>query len=84
MIYYEIVPTLEQKGVEKMKKKGYQKLKGFFVENDIKLKEVAKLLNVSRAVFSKKINQNGGDFKLSEAKIICETYNLDANIYFLN
>ena len=61
----------------------YMKLKLFLVENKILYKEVAELIGVSKSSFSRKINAKGEDFSLKQVKVICETYNLDANVYFL-
>lgn len=61
---------------------GYLKLKGFFAENGIKHKEVAKLIGVSESNFSKKINRNGEDFTKDQVVLICKHYNLNANEYF--
>lgn len=66
-----------------MEKRPYYKLKGYFVENDIKFQDVAKLLNVSNTSFSSKINRNGQDFTADEIRTMCCHYKLDANKFFL-
>lgn len=48
----------------------YNKIKAFFVENGIKHKEVAQLLQVNPNTISKKLNGFGGDFSLSDAKLL--------------
>lgn len=66
-----------------MKRKPYNKFKGFMVENDIKQEEVADLIGVTRSTFNTKLNRNGLDFSLKEVRKICLKYNLDANNFFL-
>lgn len=60
----------------------YVKLKQFMLEKKIKSKDMAKILGISKSLFSKKVNQKGSDFNLNEVRIICQKYNLDGNIYF--
>ncbi len=53
----------------------YTKLKIFFLEHDVKHKEVAKLLKISCSRFSLKINRyRGADFTADEIRVICKTY----------
>lgn len=60
--------------------KGYPKLKGVLAEKHIKNVEIARLLGKSNASVTNKLNGNNGiDFKASELKLICETYDIDAN-----
>ena len=66
-----------------IKKLPYLKLKGYLAENQIKSQDVARLLNLTDTTFSKKINRNGQDFNAEEIRIMCNEYNLDANIFFL-
>lgn len=62
----------------------YNKLKAYFVENGIKLKEVAELLGVSRVTLSYKLNRyRNADFSLKEVRTLCSRYNLSANEFFL-
>lgn len=61
---------------------GYVELKKYFMENAIKHKDVAKLINKDSSAFSKKLNKRGGDFSLEEARIICEKYNLSMQKFF--
>ena len=67
----------------RLKRKAYNKFKGFMVENNIKQEEVANLIGVTRSTFNTKLNRNGLDFSLEEVRIICRKYNLDANKFFL-
>lgn len=63
----------------------YFKLKSYFVENNIKQKDVAKALNITRSTLSKKINRiQESDFTLDECRQICLIYNLNPDIFFLN
>lgn len=48
----------------------YNKIKAYLVENDIKHREVATLLDVAPNTVSKKLNGFGGDFSLSDAKLL--------------
>lgn len=61
----------------------YYKFKGFLAENGIKHKDVAKLLKITPNNFSRKINRNGEDFTVEQISIMCKTYKLDANEFFL-
>lgn len=61
----------------------YTKFKGFLAENEIKHKEVADLIDVTVSNFSKKINRKGEDFTKDQIKIMCDTYHLNANEFFL-
>ncbi|HBF2805540.1 TPA: helix-turn-helix transcriptional regulator [Clostridioides difficile] len=60
----------------------YIKFKCFLIENNIRQKDIAKLLNVSESTLSKKINGKGGDFSIQELKIICKKCNLKAEVFF--
>lgn len=62
----------------------YLKFKMFLLENDIKHKDVAKLLDINPALFSQKINKKNSNFSLDEASIICSEYDLDLHEYFFN
>ena len=66
-----------------MGKMPYSKLKGYLVENNIRQKEVAALLGVTESTLSSKINRNGQDFTLEQVALLCKTYNLDPNEFFL-
>lgn len=61
----------------------FSKLKGFFVENNIKQQEVADLLGISRSTFNLKLNGKGMDFTCTEVRKMCQKYNLNADIFFL-
>lgn len=66
-----------------MEKIPYGKLKGFMAENGIKNKDMAELLGITETSFSSKINKKGQDFTAEQMRIICNTYQLDANKFFL-
>lgn len=82
-----VIYTCTEKGTRKESKLEnklpYLKLKGYFVENQIKYQDVAKLLDITNTSFNKKINRNGQDFNAQEIRTMCKKYNLDANIFFL-
>lgn len=65
-----------------MNKHGYVELKKFLIENNIKHGEVAEALGMTNSTFSLKINRKGADFNLSEARAICEKYNLEMQKFF--
>lgn len=61
----------------------YLELKKFFLSKNIKQYEIADLLGIDRSTFNSKLNSNSADFTLSEVRILCKKFNLDANKYFL-
>ena len=69
--------------MEKEKNKGYSKLKGYFVENNISQQDVAKLLEINRSTLNSKLNRNKADFTMEEARLISLKYGLDMNQFFL-
>ena len=60
----------------------YYKFKGYLAENNIQQKHVAKIINVSQATLSKRLNGKGGDFTIQDLKKICITLNVKAEIFF--
>lgn len=54
--------------METRNRQPYNKIKAYFVENEIKHKDVAALLKVKPNTISKKLNGFGGDFSLEDAK----------------
>ncbi|MFM1581242.1 helix-turn-helix transcriptional regulator [Helcococcus bovis] len=64
-------------------KMSYYKLKGFLAEQGIKHSKVAKILGISQTTFSKKINRNNADFNADEIRVICRTYNISSDEFFL-
>lgn len=69
---------------KKLERKPYFRLKGYLAENDIKQREVAKLVGKSPAAFNQNINGTGADFSARDIRIICENYKLSADEYFFN
>lgn len=60
----------------------YYKFKGYLAENNIQQKEVAKLLDISQATLSKRLNGKGGDFSIQDLKKICLNFKIKAEIFF--
>lgn len=83
MVIYNCTKIGTRKEVNLENKLPYLKLKGYFVENQIKYQDVAKLLDITSTSFNKKINRNGQDFNAEEIRRMCKEYKLDANIFFL-
>lgn len=66
------------------KDRGYLKYKIFLLEQGIKYAEEAKMLGISEATYSRKINRVGySDFTLDQVRAICKEHKLDANSFFL-
>jgi len=61
----------------------YTKFKAFLVENNINQREVAELLGKSPSALNQKLNGTGGDFSISEIRIICEHFKISADEFFL-
>lgn len=62
----------------------YQKFKSFLVENGIKQKEVAKILNKSQTALNQNLNGTGGDFLVMEIRKICMEFQISGDEYFLD
>jgi DNA-binding Xre family transcriptional regulator len=60
----------------------YFKFKGYLAEKNIQQKEVARMLEVSPATLSKRLNGKGGDFTAQDLKKICTNLNIKAEIFF--
>lgn len=60
----------------------YYKFKGYLAENNIQQKELAKIMNISQATLSKRLNGKGGDFTIQDLKKICSTLGVKAEIFF--
>jgi transcriptional regulator with XRE-family HTH domain len=61
----------------------YSKFKAFLIENGIHQREVAELLGKSTSALNQNLNGTGGDFSLSEVRLICKKYGISADEYFL-
>lgn len=62
----------------------YTKFKAFLDEQGINQKEVAELLGKSASAVNQNLNGTGGDFSLSEVRLICKKYSISADEYFLH
>lgn len=62
----------------------YTKFKAFLDERGINQKEVADLLGKSTSALNQNLNGTGGDFSLSEVRLICKTYQISADEFFLH
>ena len=60
----------------------YLKFKAWLVENNIKQKDVADLLEISIENLNAKVNGRQ-NFTLSQVKKLCETYNISADLFFI-
>lgn len=69
--------------MERRNRQPYNKIKAYFVENEIKHKDVAVLLEVKPNTISKKLNGFGGDFSLEDAKKMHFHFGVPI-AYFLN
>lgn len=69
--------------METRNRQPYNKIKAYFVENEIKHKDVAALLKVKPNTISKKLNGFGGDFSLEDAKKMHFHFGVPI-AYFLN
>jgi DNA-binding Xre family transcriptional regulator len=64
------------------KREPYYKFKGYLAEKNIQQKDVAKIIKISQATLSKRLNGKGGDFTIQELKKICTTLDVKAEIFF--
>lgn len=60
----------------------YTKFKAWMNENNVKGQDIAKLLGVSKATVSKKLN-GLSDFSMVEIRTICAEYNISADAFFI-
>lgn len=61
----------------------YTKFKAFLDEKGVQQREVAVLLGKSPSALNQNLNGTGGDFSISELRVICNTYKISADEYFL-
>jgi len=61
----------------------YSKFKAFLDESGIKQKELAELLGKSTPALNQNINGTGGDFTMSEVRLICSVYNISCDEFFI-
>lgn len=82
---FKMFPKRNRKEVGKYmvrKRQPYNKIKAFLVENGIKHKDVAKLLDVAPNTVSKKLNGFGGDFTLGDAKLLHSNFGIPISYFF--
>lgn len=61
----------------------YTKLKAYLTEIGVTQKDLAKILKKSRYAVNQNLNGTGGDFSLSEVRLICTTFGISADEYFV-
>ncbi|WP_044354075.1 helix-turn-helix domain-containing protein [Paenibacillus sp. E194] len=61
----------------------YTKFKAYLEEAGVKQEEVARLLKKSTSALNQNLNGTGGDFSVSELRVICTTFEISADEYFL-
>lgn len=71
---------MTKKKMAKTKHKPHLKFKAWMVENKIKQKEIADLLNLSPVTISQKINGHL-HFTWPEVEKVCDTYRIDYAIF---
>ena len=59
-----------------------KKFKGFCAEHSIRQKEIAELLGIDISNVNQKMN-NKQPFTLEQVKILCDTYHISADDFFL-
>lgn len=62
----------------------YKKFKAFLVENNINQRKVADLLGKSTSALNQNLNGTGGDFSVAELRLICTTFKISADEFFLD
>ncbi|MDU4953828.1 MAG: hypothetical protein DBY38_01955 [Clostridium cadaveris] len=62
----------------------YVKFKTFLIANNIKQRDLAKLLGKSTSALNQNINGTGGDFNLQELRVISSTYGISIDDFFIN
>ena len=72
------------RGDEILSEKPYYKFKAFLVQNNIKQKEVAKMLGITNSTLSTKLNRNGTDFTIKQIRTLCKEFNISADEFFLD
>lgn len=61
----------------------YTKFKALLDETGQTQESVAKQLGKSKSAFNQNLNGTGGDFSLSEVRILCHMFNISADEYFI-
>lgn len=60
----------------------YRKLKAFIVEMGLSQKELANYLDKTPSALNQNLNGTGGDFSLSEARLLIEKYKVPPEYFF--
>lgn len=68
----------------KRKHQPYYKFRTLLQEKGIKQKEVAELIGKGVSAFNQNLNGTGTDFSVSEVRLICKTYSISADEFFIN
>lgn len=66
-----------------MEKRAYNEFKGYLASNNIKHKDVAKMLGITHTTFSKKINRSNADFTSDEIRQLCNNFKISSDKFFL-
>lgn len=61
----------------------YTKLKAYLKEIGMKQEELARLLKKSKSAVNQNLNGTGGDFTLSEVRLICTHLKISADEFFI-
>lgn len=61
----------------------YTKFKAFLEEVGVRQSELAGFLNKTPSALNQNLNGTGGDFSLSEVRMICEKFNISADDFFI-
>ena len=62
----------------------YTKFKAFMDEQGINQRELAELLGKSTSALNQNLNGTGGDFSVAEIRVICTTYGISADDFFIS
>lgn len=61
----------------------YSKFKAYLDEQDITQEKLAELLGKNRSTVNQTLNGQGGDFTVSEMRIICTNFGISADEFFV-
>lgn len=70
--------------VKERRHQPYTKFKAYLVENGLKQTDIAKLLNKSVSAFNQNLNGTGGDFNLSELRLLSRELGISIDEFFVN
>lgn len=60
----------------------YSKIKVYLYQNNISQVEVGAVIGKTSSAINQKLNGTGGDFSLSEARILCEKFGIPKEFFF--